>query len=1275
VVCDADKLQTAIRSFVMWSPRPLEPGQLGSNGVAQHGEPFRCVSLQPDGWYYYVPEMRPFIPLPEDVLVAEIFPGNIVYSLEGQQTRFAGVTLGFATGNLAFSVNFTVASAPAEEEEAASMSNDTNATNGTSTTPTSSTAGGPPTTTTTTTTKQAVTVTTELSSPVSAGSTSIPVADVTGLSPGMQLTISDGNDTDTSNIVSVSAAIFDGNSTDGVENFSVNGTRRLSSESRRLLPGSVTVDTPLQHSYAAGASVTATVPQAAEAPTSTTTGLEGGAANTTTTTTTTANATIVTMTTTTINSTIAAIDAANASASAETASAPNTTTTTAITTNTTTMAIITSTPSTDPTNVTTTTTMAISAGIPSTNTTNFTASTTTTPMSTTTTADSNLTIATNVTITAMMPNIASTATSFANTTTTTQAGTPSTTTNDTTIIETFVANTTTAINTTTLPARLLAANAAGNTTMIIEAGAADNATGGNVTSTTTISSTTVLSITNMTTSSLRGSRNTTTTTMPGINTTTTTIATTNFTTSSLRGATTMTGGAANTTSLRTTTQNTTDTTILSVTTASSQSTTTTANTTHTAMTNATTTTVMPSAQHISIVTMTEAENTTCTSLTNCTTIVTTTTMTVDTVSETDEGEDAEASNTTVGIGFVLTVTTSPVSAGTTSIPVADVKGFSPGMKLTISDDTSEETKTIVSVTSDRRLSSASRRLATGIVTVDSPFKYNYTAGATVTGTYLQAVATFDTGNASSNDSTASDAATMVDVSELSVEMGLNSTDVNVIGSYFEVTRLAGIRESFTVTEPEFHTVHSIICPTPEPSAWHREGSEPVRLRVTLNGQEWSTSYLNVSFLTPPSVMSAVAISSLPHLEEPAPLSMEWGADPSETAVLFTGAHFTSWPDVLCEMRPRGDAHPAAFVPSVLLDDFHRACAVPETLQDVPVEDLAVQLVAPEGMTALFREEAALPYSPEHAEASGGTTSGRTPQVLRLEPNWGWNTGGTLVRVHGENLPSALFNTQGELAVRCDFGLAGIVEAVGTSPSYVDCVTPPFPKVETITVTVLIGTPTYLHLSHADATFRYLHRFRLAQITPLLGSVAGGTNVTLTMTTQPVPFTDFEYDCAFGLNRVPATLVRVSITGVGYRSYTLRCKAPPAYNVPLYTANGCTCKKLWYLPDGRQCDRYCCNFNKDANGPRCYVEDPLCEGADWGYCDDAGDQTGTGDLNVYPVCVRVLPSSASSITEYEPCRHRFVYRTQPLVDYVSPRSGPISGSAREVFSADLHGHAV
>ena len=99
----------------------------------------------------------------------------------------------------------------------------------------------------------------------------------------------------------------------------------------------------------------------------------------------------------------------------------------------------------------------------------------------------------------------------------------------------------------------------------------------------------------------------------------------------------------------------------------------------------------------------------------------------------------------------------------------------------------------------------------------------------------------------------------------------------------------------------------------------------------------------------------------------------------------------------------------------------------------------------------------------------------------------------------------------------------------------------------------------------------------AQITPILGMTSGGTNVSLTLTSQPLPLEDFDLDCAFGTSRVRAALVEVAAVSAGFRSYMLQCKVPAAAEIPRLTKAGCHCKRRWFSPMEQEPEPCTCSY--------------------------------------------------------------------------------------------------
>lgn len=62
-------------------------------------------------------------------------------------------------------------------------------------------------------------------------------------------------------------------------------------------------------------------------------------------------------------------------------------------------------------------------------------------------------------------------------------------------------------------------------------------------------------------------------------------------------------------------------------------------------------------------------------------------------------------------------------------------------------------------------------------------------------------------------------------------------DIWIDGGDFFISRDMGWDTSFVSTLAEFHTTHSLSCPTPDGFSWKRLGAGDVKLHVSLNGQE------------------------------------------------------------------------------------------------------------------------------------------------------------------------------------------------------------------------------------------------------------------------------------------------------------------------------------------------------------------------------------------------------------------------------------------------------
>jgi len=101
----------------------------------------------------------------------------------------------------------------------------------------------------------------------------------------------------------------------------------------------------------------------------------------------------------------------------------------------------------------------------------------------------------------------------------------------------------------------------------------------------------------------------------------------------------------------------------------------------------------------------------------------------------DAHEDASAEKAVT----VRTQLSVPVSSGSTTMPVADIRGFSAGMPITISDGSNSETRTTVGVTSQQPQNAESCLPAEGVLTIDTPLEQPHAAGTTVIETPHEAV--------------------------------------------------------------------------------------------------------------------------------------------------------------------------------------------------------------------------------------------------------------------------------------------------------------------------------------------------------------------------------------------------------------------------------------------------------------------------------------------------------------------------------------------------------
>ncbi|CAE7577257.1 plbB [Symbiodinium sp. CCMP2592] len=332
----------------------------------------------------------------------------------------------------------------------------------------------------------------------------------------------------------------------------------------------------------------------------------------------------------------------------------------------------------------------------------------------------------------------------------------------------------------------------------------------------------------------------------------------------------------------------------------------------------------------------------------------------------DDSEDVNQSDnasTTTQTTTTSSTTSTTTSSTTTSSTSTSSSTSSTSTTTSSSSTTSSSTSTTTSTSSTSTTSSTSSTTSsTSSTTITS---------TTTTSSTTSTVTTTDENATWSN---------YTDDNETLEEIIPDIINVWVSGGDFFVNREVGWETNFVTTEPEYLSRHLILCPTPDGLSWLRKGEDKVKLRVTLNGQEWSDSSL--------------------------------------------------------------------------------------------------------GLTVLHRD----------VEPEMGEDLVLLPDIPRLE-------------------------VQG-------------------------------------------------NLSHDPEL-----RFRLAQVTPVVGPSSGGTDLTLTITTWPRLLPDFHFDCVIGLQRVPATLLQIQ-SSPDFRSYTLGCTVPIAMNIPRLTAAGCTCKKVWFTPSGQMCDSSC-----------------------------------------------------------------------------------------------------
>lgn len=119
-----------------------------------------------------------------------------------------------------------------------------------------------------------------------------------------------------------------------------------------------------------------------------------------------------------------------------------------------------------------------------------------------------------------------------------------------------------------------------------------------------------------------------------------------------------------------------------------------------------------------------------------------------------------------------------------------------------------------------------------------------------------------------------------------------------------------------------------------------------------------------------------------------------------------------------------------------------------------------------------------------------------PQVFRLEPNRGPDTGKTLVRIRGQN-----FNPLVELPhmtnhndTFCKFGQLSIEQAKVISSTEIECYSPPSFEDREVEVEITLNNREW---TEDNVLFYYYHPPFVYSIIPKMGPISGGTVVTIT----------------------------------------------------------------------------------------------------------------------------------------------------------------------------------
>ena len=166
-----------------------------------------------------------------------------------------------------------------------------------------------------------------------------------------------------------------------------------------------------------------------------------------------------------------------------------------------------------------------------------------------------------------------------------------------------------------------------------------------------------------------------------------------------------------------------------------------------------------------------------------------------------------------------------------------------------------------------------------------------------------------------------------------------------------------------------------------------------------------------------------------------------------------------------------------------------------------------------------------------------------PQVFRLEPNRGPDSGGTVVRIRGQN-----FNPMIEIPEMnnyndtfCKFGNLSLTNGKIISSTEMECVSPPSYEARAVPVEISLNNREW---TNDNVLFHYYHPPFVYFINPTIGPVTGNTTVTVTGSN----FEDTGYvSCKFG---------NIETRGEFINHNELKCRSPPVdkpQTVPLQVA--------------------------------------------------------------------------------------------------------------------------